>query len=283
VRIGAHVRTPGGILSVVASAHAIGAEAVQLFASNPRAWAPPRLAPETVEGFRAAIGEAGIGPVYLHAPYLVNIASPNAEFHRKSVDLARASMQAAAQLGAAGLVVHAGSGGPGGPGEPERGLERAARALGEIVREADGSSPIVELMAGGRGAVASTFAEAAALFRAVEGGERLLLCADTCHLFVAGYELDHADGVAACFAELRTNGLDSRLVLVHANDAAFPHGSRRDRHANIGTGFIGRRGFAAILADPSVRGCAVLCETPGDPEVRRHDLDTLKSLAKRAS
>jgi deoxyribonuclease-4 len=280
VRIGAHVRTPGGILSVVASAAAIGAEAVQLFASNPRAWAHPRLVPETVDRFRAAVAEAGIAPVYLHAPYLVNIASPNPEFHRKSVDLARTSMVAAAELGAEGLVVHAGSGGP---GEPEGGRERPARALGDIVLEADGSSLIVELMAGGRGAVASTFPEAATLFRAVGGGERILLCADTCHLFVAGYELDRGEGVAACFAELRREGLDGRLVLVHANDAAFPHGSRRDRHANIGTGFIGREGFAAILADESVRRCAVLCETPGDPEVRKRDLDTLKSLAKRAA
>jgi len=276
VRIGAHVRTPGGILSVVESARAIGAEAVQLFASNPRAWAPPRLAPETVEGFRARIGEAGIAPVYLHAPYLVNIASPNPEFHRKSVELARASMTAAARLGAAGLVVHSGSGGA---GEPAAGRERAAAALGETLHDADGASLIVELMAGGAGAVASTFEEAAALFAAVDGGERLLLCADTCHLFVAGYELDRAEGVEACFRELRSAGLAERLVLVHANDAAFERGSRRDRHTNIGEGFIGREGFAAILAEPAVRRCALLCETPGVPEVRRRDLDTLKSLA----
>jgi deoxyribonuclease IV len=280
VRIGAHVRTPGGILSVVESARSIGAEAVQLFASNPRAWAPPRLPAERTEAFRSLVAEAGIKPVYLHAPYLVNIASPNREFHRKSIDLSRASMAACTELGAAGLVVHAGSGGL---GEPEAGRARAAAALAQILTQADGAALVVELMAGGTGAVASTFAEAALLFDQVEGGERLRLCADTCHLFVAGYELDHREGVANCFGELRRAGLARRLVLVHANDAAFPRGSRRDRHTNIGEGHIGREGFAAVLADPAVRRCTVLCETPGEPEIRRRDLDTLRALASRAA
>jgi deoxyribonuclease-4 len=280
VRIGAHVRTPGGILSAVESARLIGAEAVQLFASNPRAWAPPRLREEIVERFRESVAEAGIGPVYVHAPYLVNIASPNPEFHRKSIDLSRASMEACAQLGAAGLVVHAGSAGP---GEPRRGRERAARALDEIAGEADGSAPVVELMAGGSGAVASTFLEASRLFAEVEARAKLRLCADTCHLFVAGYGLDREEGVRTCFAELRRAGLARTLVLVHANDAAFPRGSRRDRHTNIGAGHIGPDGFAAILADPAVRRCAVLCETPGEPEVRRRDLDMLRTLASRAA
>lgn len=276
MRFGAHVRTPGGIVTAVESARAIGTDAVQLFASNARAWAPPRLTPQQIEQFRAAVETAELGPVYLHAPYLVNIASPNPEFHRKSTDLARASIVAAEALGAAGLVVHAGSGGT---GEPEDGRARAAAALAEIARESDEAACIVELMAGGAGAVASRFPEAAKLFAAVEGGDRLRLCADTCHLFAAGYALDEPEGVAACFAELREVGLEERLVLIHANDAAFPRGARRDRHANIGRGFIGRAGFGAILAHPQVRGCSVVIETPGEVDDRRADIATLRELA----
>ena len=100
---------------------------------------------------------------------------------------------------------------------------------------------------------------------------------------MAGYGLDRPDGVRACFSELRRAGLARKLILVHANDAAFPRGSRRDRHTNIGAGHIGRAGFAAILGDPAVRRCTVLCETPGQPEVRRRDLDTLKALAAGAA
>ncbi|MDP9343240.1 MAG: deoxyribonuclease IV [Actinomycetota bacterium] len=276
MRIGAHLPTRGGLLASIAAARERTADAAQLFASNPRAWAPPRIDPGYAEEFRSAWRDAGLGPLFVHAPYLVNIASPNPEFLGKSVDLARATMAAAEALGAAGLVVHAGAGGT---GEPDRARERAAASLGAILPESGRAALLVELMAGSSGAVASTFPEAAGLFAEVEGGERLRLCADTCHLFAAGYGLDRPDGVRQCFAELRGTGLVRPLVLVHANDAKFPRGSRRDRHHNVGQGLIGRNGFAAILADPAVRRSAVVCETPGDAAQHRRDVETLRELA----
>jgi len=274
VIVGAHIR--GGLSSVVAGAAAIGAEAVQLFASSPRMWRPPAIDDDTAAAFRQESRGAGIRSVYLHAPYLVNIASPSAEFHRRSVELSRASLVAAGALGAEGVVVHAGAGGPGEPGEA---LARAAAALESLAEVDAGAHVAVELMAGSRGAVASTVEEAERLFDAVPGHERLRLCLDTCHLFAAGYALDEPEGVRECFAELGRSGLGPRLVLIHANDAAFPRGSRRDRHANIGLGEIGRDGFAAILRRDELRGCTVLCETPGDEATRRRDVATLKELA----
>ncbi len=157
---------------------------------------------------------------------------------------------------------------------------RAAASLATILGESGEAALVVELMAGSSGAVASTFPEAALLFAAVEGGEGLRLCADTCHLFAAGYALDGPDGVRECFADLRRAGLVRRLVLVHANDARFPRGSRRDRHHNVGQGLIGRAGFAAILAVPAVRRAAVVCETPGDAVQHRRDVQTLRELAR---
>jgi deoxyribonuclease-4 len=279
VKIGAHLPTRGGLLASIPAAQERTAEAAQLFASNPRAWAPPRIDGAFAEEVRAAWREAGLGPLFLHAPYVVNIASPNPEFLRKSVDLARATLDAAGALGASGLVVHAGAGGR---GEPEQARERAASSLASILAEDGQASLVVELMAGSTGAVASTFAEAALLFESTEGGEQLRLCADTCHLFAAGYALDSPEGVRACFADLRRSGLARRLVLVHANDAKFPRGSRRDRHNNIGDGLIGRAGFAAILAEPAVRrAAAVVCETAGDAGQHRLDVETLRELARR--
>ena len=99
MRIGAHVRTPGGLRTAVDNARAVGADAVQLFLSNPRSWAGPR--PETAERFGAEWREAGIGPLYVHAPYLVNIASPNPDFVVKSLELCRRSVVACAIAGAA--------------------------------------------------------------------------------------------------------------------------------------------------------------------------------------
>ncbi|HXF73444.1 MAG TPA: TIM barrel protein, partial [Actinomycetota bacterium] len=155
------------------------------------------------------------------------------------------------------------------------------RACGEAA-----TAVAVELMAGTAGAVASTLPEAARLFDAV-GDDRLRLCLDTCHLFAAGYALDELDGVAACFEELRAVGLADRLILVHANDARHPRGSRRDRHEHPGRGRIGREGFRAILARPELAGLSVIVETEGDARAHRRDVAFLRRLrpstADRAS
>lgn len=277
--VGAHIRTHGGLPSVVPGARAIGADAVQFFASNARMWRPPRIPDAAAAEFRRDCLEHGVRSVFLHAPYVVNIASPNPEFHRRSIELCRESLVAADQLGARGLVVHAGAGGR---GEPAEALARAAEALEALAVVGTDAWPVVELMAGTTGAVASTVAEAVALFDAVASNDRLRLCLDTCHLFAAGYALDEPDGVRACFEELRGTSLASRLVVLHANDAEFPRGSRRDRHANIGAGGIGTDGFGAILAQPEIRDCTVLCETPGDEATRRRDVDLLKAAAAAA-
>jgi deoxyribonuclease-4 len=273
VRIGAHVRTPGGLRTAIDNARAVGADAAQLFLSNPRSWAGPL--PQTAEKFGADWREGGVGPLFVHAPYLVNIASPNPEFVTKSLELCRRSVVACAIAGAAGFVVHAGSGGP---GERAAAVERAAGVLRLILDETEGTNLIVELMASTAGAVASTWREAADLF-ALVGDARLRLCGDTCHLFVTGYALDEPDGVDACFDELESSGLADRLTLIHANDAEFPRGSKRDRHANIGDGMIGLDGFRAILHRPEVADLSLVVETPRGGEAHRRDVETLKSLA----
>jgi deoxyribonuclease-4 len=273
VRIGAHIRTPGGLRTAVDNARAVGAEAAQLFFSNPRAWSGPR--PDTAERFGAEWREGGIGPLLVHAPYLVNIASPNPEFVAKSLDLCRKSVIACGIAGAAGFVVHAGSGGT---GERHEAVERAAGTLRSILEETEGTNLIVELMPSTAGAVASTWPEAARLFDLV-GDARLRLCGDTCHLFVTGYALDEPGGVGTCFEELRSSGLAERLALLHANDAQFPRGSRRDRHANIGEGEIGLEGFRAILRQPEVADISVIVETPRGGDSHRRDIERLRSLA----
>ncbi len=274
MRIGAHVPARGSLLSAITAARECGAEAVQVFISNPRAWAPPRITNAEAEQFRAAWLESGLGPLFAHTPYVLNIASPNPEFVQRSIDLARRSVAAASAVGAAGFVVHAGSGGP---AEPKEALERTAAALRAVAPEGD-CAVVVELTAGTAGSVASTFPEAARLFAAV-GDPRLKLCADTCHLFAAGYGLDEPDGVAACFDELRATGLADRLVLIHANDAKHERGSHRDRHEHIGEGRIGVEGFYEILRRPEVRDLAFVIETPGDLAARARNIATLRRLA----
>jgi len=274
VRIGAHVPTRGGLLSAIRAARECGADAIQVFLSNPRAWAPPRISRKEADAFRQAWGESGLGPMFVHAPYVVNLASPVPEFLERSIDVIRQAVAAASSVGANGYVVHAGSGGP---GEPAESFRRTVSALRAVPAQG-GCDVVVELTAGTAGSVAATFPEAAHLFEAV-GDPRLKLCADTCHLFAAGYALDEPDGVAACFEELHASGLGDRLVLIHANDAKYERGARRDRHEHIGQGGIGVEGFFEILHRPEVQDLALVVETPGRLEDHARNIATLRRLA----
>jgi deoxyribonuclease-4 len=181
------------------------------------------------------------------------------------------------EIGAHGVVVHAGAAGATTPRHDA--LRAAADSFLRIADAASDSRVLVELMAGTAGAVASTLPEARDLFDACGMHERLALALDTCHLFAAGYALDTEDGVAACFAELRSVALARRLRLIHANDSRYGRGRHRDSHEHIGRGFIGERGFAAILAQPAVMRCPVVVETAGGDADRARDVAALRRLA----
>jgi len=277
VRIGAHVPTRGGLFGAIDSARACRAEAAQIWGSNPRAWAPPSVQADGAREFGRAWRAAGLGPLILHCPYMVNIASPTAAFRRRSVHLATATVALAETIGADGVVVHAGAAGA--STERGRAVRVAAASLRAIAGAARHASVLVELTAGGAGSVASTFPEFRELLDACGRHPRLALCADTCHLFAVGYALDSAGGVKACFDELRRLRLSRRLRVIHANDSKFPRGARRDSHTHIGQGYIGKAGFRAILSDPAVRRCTVICETPGKLEDHARNIATLKRLA----
>jgi len=276
VRFGAHVRRGShATTGVVEECRRRGADCAQIFVSNPRAWAPPSFSDETAARFRQAWAAEGLGPLAAHAPYVVNIASPNRGFLARSRTLARRTAQSCDRLGVDLLVVHAGAGGR---GESAGARRRAARTLRETVAAADRVRVLVELMAGTRGAVASTIAEAAALLEEADD-DRLDICLDTCHLFATGYRLETTDGVATLFEELRAHGLIERVGLVHANDSAFPRGERRDRHAPIGEGAIGPEGWRALLARPEAAGWAFVLETPDDVASHAAQIALLRSLA----
>lgn len=275
MRIGAHVRRRGaGAAGAVQECRLRGADGAQVFVSNPRGWAGPEILPEDAAAFRSAWAASGLGPLVAHAPYLVNIASPEVVFLERSRDLAAATVRACDDLGVDLLVLHAGSGGD---AEPSAALERAADTLRAVAEHAGRTRIVVELTAGTSGAVASTIEEAARLFDAADL-PGLGLCLDICHLFAAGYALDGPGGVVVLVDQLRATGLDARLALVHANDSAFPRGEHRDRHADLGDGHVGVDGWRAIVERPELAGVPFILETPGDAERQARDIAMLRSF-----
>jgi len=275
VRVGAHVSAAGGLERAVANAQAAGCEAFQVWASNPRAWALPPDDPARDERFRVLVTEAGLGPVFVHAPYLVNLASTNQQSARRSRAMLAATLARAAGMGVAGVVVHAGY--ETGGGRP-RALAATRDGLLDVVGD-DGAGPVValELTADGKGSLASRFEQVAELLAACDDHPRLTVCLDTCHAHAAGYDLT-GRGAATATIDHLVAAVGGRVALVHANDTREPRGARLDRHWHVGEGLIGDDGFAAVLAHPGLYGTAMITETPGEQADHARNVARLKRL-----
>jgi deoxyribonuclease-4 len=274
VRIGAHVSVAGGLARAVGNAQAVGCESLQVFVSNPRGWAPPPVDPAGDERFRAELAAAGLGPLFVHAPYLVNFASAGAATRERSRAVVAATQAKATAIGAAGVVVHAGHAQASGRAA---GLASSREALLPLADAAGGPDLVLELTAGTRGALAARFEEMAELLAACDHHPRLKVCMDTCHALAAGYDLADPAGATKAMDELFAT-LGDRVVLVHANDSRDPVGAGRDRHCPIGTGTIGDQGFTALLAHPGLAPLPVITETTGDPDQIAADLSRLRRL-----
>jgi deoxyribonuclease-4 len=276
VIVGAHVRRrQTGIEGAIEEARLRDAACVQIFVSNPRAWAAPRYDDAAVERFRAAFAASGLRLCVAHLSYIGNVAAWNPEVLRRTRELLLATVEACDRLGVRYVVVHTGAGGPQGRDTALRAAAESYRLAVEAAREV---RVVAELMAGTSGAVASLPHEAEELLVAV-GDERLGLVVDTAHAFAAGVRLDDPEGVAAFADELRTRDLAARLALVHANDSAFGRGEHRDRHANLRDGLIGEAGWRALAADPLFSSVPWILETPGDAERQRADIAWVRELA----
>ncbi|MFL5944056.1 MAG: deoxyribonuclease IV [Gaiellaceae bacterium] len=254
---GAHCS--GGIKKALDNAAGMNADAVQLFVQSPRTWRFPDHDPKDLERFRERRAELGI-PALVHSLYLVNLAAPDDEIYRKSVETMRSTMDTACAIGADGVVFHVGS--HLGAGF-EAGVERAVPALRQVLeRCGERTWLLMENSAGAGGTIGRSIDELAVLFDTLDRHERLGICLDSCHLYVSGIDVTDATTWDAVLREVDGRmGLD-RLRALHANDAKAPLGSNRDRHDNIGDGDMGE-GLGAFLAHPRVQGLPVVLEVPG--------------------
>jgi deoxyribonuclease IV len=272
--IGAHVSPAGGPANAVERGVERGARSIQIFNQNPRQWKPREYSAEEVADFHTAIDDSDVDALLIHAVYLLNPASEEAEFREKTLASLTVSLQAGAALGAVAVVLHPGSALKAG-GEVDAALERAGAVIVEALAESEECPLHLEDTAGAGGTLGRSFEELARLIDVAGGDGRLGVCLDSCHLLASGYDIRTADGLASVLDDFdRIVGLD-RLGSLHVNDSANPLGSNRDRHANLGDGEIGREGIAAFLSEPRFEGMPCVLEGPGHKGkgLDRKDLD----------
>ncbi len=262
--VGAHIQIRGGLATGgLAYTDAVGARAVQVFVGNPRGWKLTDGDPGQDARFTAGCTERGV-PSFIHTPFLVNVGSPTEATVEQSIATIAHNLARGAQLGCAGVVVHAGS--AVGADRYEDALRQLHERLLPVLEAApdDGPRLLVEPTAGGGRSLAATVEDLGPYFAALERHPLLGVCFDTCHAWAAGHELTAPGGMAATLDALEATVGPGRLGLVHANDSLDECGSKRDRHTTIGAGSLGVAPFAELLAHPSLAGVPVVVETPSE-------------------
>lgn len=269
-RIGIHTTIAGDIARSLDIAHKLGCNALQIFTSSPRMWPRPgrtRIADADAARFIARRAELGLGPVAVHANYLINLAATEPVARVRTIQVFRDEIVRAMSIGADFLIVHPGSARD---GNMARGAELVSDALRQAARglKLGGLRILVENTAGMGNCIGSRFEELAAIIAGVPEVE-IGVCLDTAHLYAAGFPIHTAEGLEQTLAQIdRTIGLD-RVFVIHVNDSKTAHGSRVDRHEHVGHGKIGSDALARVLKHPllspqRVAGRAFLLETPID-------------------
>ena len=258
--IGAHVSQAGGLPKAIERGTELDCQAIQIFNQSPRMWRPTAYTDEDFAAFREARKASEIGGVLIHAVYLINCASQDADIRKKSLASLIQSLRVGEGIGAHAVVLHAGSA-LGGAVAPA--IKRAGKVIARALAETDRCALHLENTAGTGGTLGRSFDELAALLDAAGGDKRLGVCLDSCHLLASGYEIRTPDALAetidACVAAIGKG----RIGSLHLNDSQTPLGSNRDRHANIGEGEIGDDGCAAFLSEPRFEKLPCVLETPG--------------------
>lgn len=288
LRLGIHTSIAGSYLNALESARKLGANALQIFSASPRMWqgGVTRIPEVDAAAFRAKRAEYGLGPLVIHANYLINLASAQQMLRVRSIQAFHDELVRGVALGADFLVVH-----PGACGDCS--MSQAISNVIESVKQASRRNPLgnlrilIENTAGMGTAVGSRLEEVAEILAGLKDSP-VAACLDTAHLFAAGYDIKSESGLAATLGQIEsTIGLDN-VPVIHINDSKIPLGGRVDRHEHLGHGKIGAEAFERILKHPrlssappeGVAGRAYILETPiDDPGDDRRNLAALWELA----
>lgn len=261
MRFGRHMPLNAKPVRAAEIARQLGCNAIQIFASNPTGWRPPEGDPKASIAFAETARTLDLDPVVIHAPYLINLASPDESIWEKSIALLTWTLQRGTLLGAKYVVFHTGS--HKGTGI-EAGIERIVQAIERILPV---TPPEVLLLlendVGAGNSLGSGFEQLATILaRLPQFADRLGVCLDTAHLWGAGYDISTAEAVRQVLQHFNEAVGLANLKVLHVNDTKVAPGSHRDIHARLGEGLIGEEGFHALLTDPRLDHVTVILETP---------------------
>jgi deoxyribonuclease-4 len=277
--IGAHISTKGGLHTVFERAAAIDATAIALFAKNSNQWKGKVMTDDDVATFQSL---RTVKPILTHASYLINLATTNEEFHRKSIAAMIDELDRAERIGSHAVVLHPGAHMTAGV---DAGVDQIARSFDQI-HAAIPNHRVVTLLetAAGQGScLGCTFEELGRIIDLIDDKQRVGICIDTCHVFAAGYDIRERDTYEKMIDEVEEHVGVENVGAFHINDSKKPLGSRVDRHEHIGEGQIGLEGFRFVLNDARFARIPKLLETPKtiETESDRKNIGVLRSLLSR--
>ncbi len=282
-RLGAHVSVSGGVANSVQRALDLDLMTFQIFSRNQRQWTPPPLPDDDVNSFKGSLNETSLGPILVHASYLINPASPDEKMRDRSVSALADELGRCSSLGLERLVLHPGA-------HKGSGKEEGIRNIGRTIDEAYSRlhetheniqmvpTVLLETTAGQGTGLGSTFSEIGDMIGATSRDNRPGVCLDTCHMHSAGYDLLTKGSYMAVMDDLEGSLGSENVLGIHLNDSLRELGSHIDRHANIGEGTMGTEPFRLLLNDNRFFNTPMILETPGGDEGYEKDLSVLRSL-----
>jgi deoxyribonuclease IV len=255
--VGCHISIKNGYAGAARTAVDIGATAFQYFPKNPRGLAVKRFSAADAADCKRICAEHGVRSI-AHTTYATNLAAQG-ELRQPTIDSLRNDLEIAEACGSVGVVVHFGKWKGG--ADPLEGYKLIISALNDTLAGWDGEALLlIENQAGEGTSVGTTFEELVSIRQLAERPEKIGFCLDTCHLFASGTW--NGDNWEELLARGRKLGYFAQLRALHLNDSVYDTGSRRDRHANIGGGFIGAERFAALLSTQELNEQLIVLETP---------------------
>jgi len=281
MRFGFHISIAGGFSKVAGRARLRGCDTIQFFSRNPRGWKYDPLDDEDVKAYRNTIKSSDLFPVFLHLPYLPNIASRESKFYRRSIDSIVADLDRAEMLDAQYLIIHIGHRMESSEGEA---VEAVCDGIDQAFERVENKVILLLENTAGQGSeIGYSFEQIKKIIDGVQVKKRMGICLDTAHTFEAGYDLSNKAGLERTLELFdKAVGL-KRLHLLHMNDSKTPLGSRKDRHWHIGEGHIGIEGFRNIVNHPSLTHLPGIMETPRSDTVEDlKNMKVIKSLVEEA-